>query len=526
MALEYKFTSITSTGGETIALPATGVICIVGGNNVGKSQLLRELRQLVYERDDASSFRVVAGATATDLSADEAESLAWLEERATEYDTMPGQPRRFAFRISEPGTTVDEFRFWLDKHQTYLGNIAPFFVEYAPAGTLAKYAEGYIESDLRRPSNFALLKLRGDGELEEELSNLSVEAFGTALLFDRLDTQPRLRVGSVLEEPPPVNRPTRSYARAVAALDTLDGQGDGMRSFVGLASQVITHRMDVLLVDEPEAFLHPGQARILGRWLSREAQRRGMQVIVSTHDRDFVVGILSARSGEGTTLIRLTRDGPASHFAKLSADEIVELWASPVLRYSNVLQGLFHGRVVVCEADSDCRFYSAALDHRAELIGKKSIADDILLVPTGGKGQLAVMVTALSKLGVETWTVPDFDLLASKGDTKKVLVSLGGTWTPRHEELYIEFATAANRVGWPVVKASGLDGLGGGRGVVAGKELLTMLSAERLHLVPTGEIESFNRASLKTKSEWVTEALELNVHQSNPVAQFISPILG
>lgn len=261
MALEYKFTSITSTGGETIDLPATGVVCIVGGNNVGKSQLLRELRQLVYERDDASSFRVVARATATDLSADEAESLAWLEERATEYDTTPGQPRRFAFRISEPGTSVEEFRFWLDKDQTYVGNIAPFFVEYAPAGTLAKYAEGYIESDLQSPSNFALLKLRGDGELEEELSNLSVEAFGTALLFDRLDAQPRLRVGSVLEEPPPVNRPTRSYARAVAALDTLDGQGDGMRSFVGLASQVITHRMDVLLVDEPEAFLHPGQAR-------------------------------------------------------------------------------------------------------------------------------------------------------------------------------------------------------------------------------------------------------------------------
>lgn len=39
-----------------------------------------------------------------------------------------------------------------------------------------------------------------------------------------------------------------------------------------------------------------------------------------------------------------------------------KLWADPLLRYSNVLDGLFHDAVVLCEGDADCRYYSAVLD--------------------------------------------------------------------------------------------------------------------------------------------------------------------
>jgi hypothetical protein len=38
------------------------------------------------------------------------------------------------------------------------------------------------------------------------------------------------------------------------------------------------------------------------------------------------------------------------------------LWNTPLLRYSSILDGLFHERVTICEADSDCRFYAAMLD--------------------------------------------------------------------------------------------------------------------------------------------------------------------
>lgn len=41
MSIEFKFETSTSTGRKAVNLPAAGVVCIVGGNNVRKSQLHR-----------------------------------------------------------------------------------------------------------------------------------------------------------------------------------------------------------------------------------------------------------------------------------------------------------------------------------------------------------------------------------------------------------------------------------------------------------------------------------------------------
>lgn len=48
MSVEFKYTSVTSSAGERVDLPTAGVVCVVGGNNVGKSQLLRELREYAF----------------------------------------------------------------------------------------------------------------------------------------------------------------------------------------------------------------------------------------------------------------------------------------------------------------------------------------------------------------------------------------------------------------------------------------------------------------------------------------------
>jgi len=40
-------------------------------------------------------------------------------------------------------------------------------------------------------------------------------------------------------------------------------------------------------------------------------------------------------------VVRLTRTGDATRAAHLDAEQVAELWTDPVLRYSNVLDGLF-----------------------------------------------------------------------------------------------------------------------------------------------------------------------------------------
>ncbi|MEV0989569.1 hypothetical protein [Streptomyces sp. NPDC049949] len=35
---------------------------------------------------------------------------------------------------------------------------------------------------------------------------------------------------------------------------------------------------------------------------------------------------------------------------------------TPSLRYSNIISGLFHDGVVLCESEGDCQFYAASFD--------------------------------------------------------------------------------------------------------------------------------------------------------------------
>ena len=64
----------------------------------------------------------------------------------------------------------------------------------------------------------------------------------------------------------------------------------------------------VLLIDEPEAFLHPPQARRLAAALARTAKSLGRQVILATHSTDIIQGALSCAGKEFT--------GSTSHRAR------------------------------------------------------------------------------------------------------------------------------------------------------------------------------------------------------------------
>lgn len=117
---------------------------------------------------------------------------------------------------------------------------------------------------------------------------------------------------------------------------------------------VMLGRNFISLVDEPEAFLHPPQARLLGRLLGAE-RADYLQLFVATHSADFLRGALDSND-QNIRIIRLRREGEVNKVTELTPDDLRRSWADPTLRYSNVLDGVFHEQVVVCEADGDCRF--------------------------------------------------------------------------------------------------------------------------------------------------------------------------
>jgi hypothetical protein len=65
------------------------------------------------------------------------------------------------------------------------------------------------------------------------------------------------------------DRVSESYLRDLAEVPLLHQSGDGIRSFAGTLVAATCGAHPLLLIDEPEAFLHPPQARRLSRAIAR-----------------------------------------------------------------------------------------------------------------------------------------------------------------------------------------------------------------------------------------------------------------
>lgn len=382
------------------------------------------------------------------------------------------------------------------------------------------YATGELTTGQAPDSlrNWLIRRLHEDGELEAAYSDAVEQLFAVPCFVDRVSFPPRLRAGRVAVDAPPVNALTAEYADAVRNCPPLDDQGDGLRSFAGLALVVMALSPSVLLLDEPESFLHPAQARAVGRWLAGSARERGIQILVATHDRDFLIGLLSGSNGGGLEVLRLTRAAEGARARQVASGDLAAYWSDPTLRYSNVLQGLFHERVVVCEGDRDCRFYGAVADELATELGEQHIADNTLFIPSSGTGGFSKLLSVLRDFDVTASVITDFDFLDNGPKVRSTVTALGGSWD---EELDLAWSNAMRHVErgkenvfWKNVHNGGLDRIPPGDATKDFKALISILAAHRVHVLPVGELEDFHRDEGKGAA-WVGAALDARAHVSD-----------
>jgi predicted ATPase len=68
----------------------------------------------------------------------------------------------------------------------------------------------------------------------------------------------------------------------------IDAAGTGVLQTIQILSYVNVYKPSLLLVDEPDSHLHPNNQRSLARVLSEIAERRDLQVLVTTHSRHLL----------------------------------------------------------------------------------------------------------------------------------------------------------------------------------------------------------------------------------------------
>ena len=485
--------------GVKLPLNYNSIIVFTGANNSGKSQVLRDVEMNL---DKSNSLSTVV------IKDIEYDFLGTIDEETFLKEHFNVSQEGY-YKILESGFILEKSilqNYW--QNRTFYNGFHLLFIKRLSTERRLTSSNALQRND--QPEQNPIYKLNQSESLAQKLSDYFRQAFGSDLIVNRNDMQTiPLHTGQAPDKTAFTIADQDKYYNKVAKLPKLQEQGDGMRSFASILLDTFTSEYSITLIDEPEAFLHPPQARLLGKMLANN-NPDNRQLLISTHSEDFLQGLLDADS-ENVTVIRINRDSNINRMSVLQNDKIKKLWGNPILRYSNILSGLFHEKVVVCESDYDCLFYQAIMDAIHE--HKNEIAPDILFTHCGGKTRIKDVVSALKAVNVPVVAICDFDLLNASHNFKPITASFGIDWEvalSADMRIIYDSMNAKNsdvNNAWNQIKKIGKVGFTGNEPAAYEKVEAACKSAG-LFVVPVGEMECFDKTVNREKKDWVYHMLE------------------
>ncbi len=531
--------------GDEINLPEDSITIFVGANNVGKTAALKNLYNLTHEGVAQDVKHNIIESIILEKHGTDEELVKYLEQTGHKNEASPN----YIFHVAHGQYNIYTIKdLWISNPARTFGSL---FIKFMRTENRITHSNSIEIKDFYReqPSHPIHLMYLDEG-LENEISAYFKQAFNMELIVDRFGGKTiYLKVG---EKPNLENDEThlsKSYNDRIKALPLLRDQGDGMRSFVSILLEMISKSHSSLLIDEPEAFLHPPQARLLGKLIGKLFNER--QIFISTHSSDLIKGILESNN-LNINIIRISRDSTQNIPALLDNENIKQIWKDPILRFSPIIDGLFHEKVIICESDGDCRFFTALLEAEFENDSRYYRISDTLLIPAHGKAKIPAIVRALKKISVPTYSVCDFDIFNNISPLKELVEAHEGDWNiieAKWKLFYTEInqmksqldkdeakkaiieafdAVKSNNLNhkevekikeilkistaWSFAKKGGLSFVPSGNAYAACVEVIQYLNSIGIFPLLVGELESFDKnISAGNKSKWLEEILTKNL---------------
>ena len=531
------FQSITFSDGTTIDLDSADIVVFVGPNNAGKSLALREL-QSHFGRTPG---RAVIKSAALDKTGTLKDLEMFLGQHAQVKTRRSGQTYfGYGFNLD-----LDAIRGWPND----LRRLTSLFCMRIPTETRIGASDPTDAIDfLESPASHPIHMLYLDDQLENQVSKHFLRAFGEDLILYRAaGSSFPLLVGKRLAPRAGEDRISRTYCqRLLNSTVPLHEQGDGMRSFASVILHVLAPiAPSVLLIDEPEAFLHPSQARLLGEIIAGEKSPQA-QLFVSTHSADVLNGLINVAPNH-LRVLRMQREGNINRVKELDKGLVKEISTDPLMKYSSVMSGVFHERVIICESDADCMFYSSILDLK-DVRGERQ--PDVLFVHPNGKDRMATLAKTLVALDVPVDIIADIDIFRDEVAFKRIVESLNGNWAgvgqvakevraaiekgkvsmdisevkaailekmeKINEDRSRDFSNLRSEIDtifrnsspWGLAKAGGAAALPGGHATQQFNKLLSLCTEMGLWLVDVGELEGFCKSVGLHGPSWVQQVIE------------------
>ena len=468
---------ITFNNGKELEIKQNDIIVFVGPNNAGKSQSLKDIYLLAKIK---STSTVVSDIETTKYPGSlqsllDAISVGINQGYSIDYHVLDHNMRFFEYSETD-----------FQKNPAY-GNYRELFV--ANLSTERRLVICQPPQSINRnaakvhPIHYAA----HDKNYRKWLSSRFKKAFGKELIPN---TQFGASVPLCIGDPVGLEGYYEDkqdllddYATVLDTYKQVQDQGDGIKSFTGILLYLMLDYYCTYLIDEPESFLHPPQARIMGEIIG-ETLKDDQQAFISTHSEDILKGLLET-CPERIKIVRITRDEDTNSFSFLSNDTFSEVWNDPLLKYSNIMSSLFHKSVVLCESDSDCKMYSMIESHIKQKVGKYS---ESLFIHCGGKQRMAKIAKALRSLNVDVKLIPDIDILNNEAIFKSITEAFGVEW----ESIRSDYNTIVSNLHSPVEKIDRN---------AARTAILKILDASQIQALSETEIEDI-RSAVKTISKW------------------------
>ena len=247
----------------------------------------------------------------------------------------------------------------------------------------------------------------------EQLSNDTKRIFNKDIVLDK-ETEPGMLSFRTGKDFSYYNDSLRSNSEVIGKLEKeniLDNEGDGIKSFVSTYLSLKLDSKNIVLIDEPESFLHPPLARQLGEIIGDSATD-DKQIFITTHSSEILKGILS--TCRDVNVIRITRNENINTISELDTDSLKQIISTPRLRVSKVLDGLFCERVAITESEADEIFYQ-------EFLEKINPQSGVFFTHVNSKSNICSVAEIYNKLDVENYMIFDFDILRTRDEFNKVI---------------------------------------------------------------------------------------------------------
>lgn len=527
---------IQFNNGQGLDISKNDIIVFVGPNNAGKSQALKDIYTL--------SEKKVPSVVISDIKI-----------------TKSSTPISSVLSVVSKGNNHGNFiSYNVFNHSMSLWDYTdaqfpttPFFDVYRDLfvinlNTSARLTICSAPQNIRRDENKShpIHYAAFDGKYRKWLSDNFKKAFG-------VEITPNIQYGAAI--PLCIGKPVilegdyedeiTRQEEAAKILDTYDqvqNQGDGIKSFTGILLYLMLDYYRIYLIDEPESFLHPPQARIMGQIIGKTLSAH-QQAFISTHSEEIIKGLLDS-CPERIKIVRITRDGKTNHFSILNNAEFNKVWSDPLLKYSNIMASLFHKSVVLCESDSDCKMYSIIESHIKQ---KQQKYSETLFIHCGGKHRMSKIIQALRSLNVAVTTIVDIDILNDEAIFKGIVEAYGIDYNsikPNYNKIVsnlrspkenVDRITARSIINqvldganskylssaeieavreavstiskWKELKSSGIYALKQGDSASSFRKIDKLLKEYGVYIVPVGELECFIKEVGGHGPEWVNKVL-------------------